>query len=65
MVSSVRRLSCAGLARELGLPDFMKIDTEGHEAAVLDGAQEILAEGRTDLLIECVRRFEERAAGWL
>ena len=40
------------LAAELGLPDFMKVDTEGHEAKVLAGAQEILLEGRTDFLIE-------------
>lgn len=40
------------LAADLGLPDFMKIDTEGHEAAVLAGAQGILKTGKTDFLVE-------------
>lgn len=40
------------LADELGVPDFMKIDTEGHEAKVLIGAQGILKTGKTDFLIE-------------
>lgn len=40
------------LAAELGVPDFMKIDTEGHEQAVLCGAQGILKTGKTDFLIE-------------
>lgn len=40
------------LARVLGLPDFIKVDTEGHEARVLSGAQEILETRQTDWLIE-------------
>lgn len=40
------------MARELGLPDFIKVDTEGHECQVLSGAQEILDTGTTDWLIE-------------
>ena len=40
------------LAAELGAPDFMKIDTEGHEAAILAGARGLIASGRTDFLIE-------------
>lgn len=40
------------LAAELGLPDFIKVDTEGHESYVLDGAAKILAEGTTRFLIE-------------
>lgn len=40
------------LAVELGVPDFMKIDTEGHEVFVLKGAIGIIAGGKTDFLIE-------------
>ncbi len=36
----------------LHAPDFMKIDTEGHELKVLFGAKKILAVHRPDLLIE-------------
>lgn len=37
---------------ELEPPDFMKIDTEGHELRVLFGARKELAINRPDLLIE-------------
>jgi FkbM family methyltransferase len=40
------------LAAEHGTPDLVKIDTEGHELRVLNGAPKILAEGRTGWLIE-------------
>jgi len=40
------------LAAELGTPDFIKVDTEGHERLVLCGAGQILAGGRTSWLIE-------------
>jgi FkbM family methyltransferase len=40
------------LAAELGVPDVMKIDTEGHEVFVLQGATGIIAGGTTDFLIE-------------
>lgn len=36
----------------LAAPDFMKIDTEGHELRVLFGARQTLAVRRPDLLIE-------------
>ncbi len=36
----------------LHAPDFMKIDTEGHELKVLFGAKKVLAVTRPDLLIE-------------
>jgi FkbM family methyltransferase len=39
------------LAREYGKPDFIKVDTEGHELKVLQGAAGLLARG-TDWLIE-------------
>jgi FkbM family methyltransferase len=39
------------LAREYGKPDFIKVDTEGHELKVLQGASQLLARG-TDWLIE-------------
>jgi len=41
------------LVAELGdIPDFMKVDTEGHEVAVLRGARSLLAAGCTDFLVE-------------
>ena len=40
------------LAAETGAPDFVKIDTEGHEVQVLAGAAGVLAAGGTDWLIE-------------
>ncbi len=44
--------SADSLAAELGVPDFIKVDTEGHEAKVLDGAKAILQRRQTDWLIE-------------
>lgn len=44
--------SADSLAEELGVPDFMKIDTEGHEVFVIKGAAGIIAAGKTDFLIE-------------
>jgi FkbM family methyltransferase len=44
--------SLDSLAAETGVPDFIKVDTEGHEAQVLAGAAGVLAEGRTDWLVE-------------
>lgn len=38
--------------RALHAPDFMKIDTEGHELRVLFGARQTLAVHRPDMLIE-------------
>ncbi len=40
------------LAKERGYPDFMKVDTEGHEVKVLRGAAAITGRGRTDFLVE-------------
>jgi FkbM family methyltransferase len=40
------------LAYDLGVPDFIKVDTEGHEDLVLRGATHILELGQTDWLIE-------------
>lgn len=39
-------------SKGLEAPDFMKIDTEGHELKVLFGARQTLAVHRPDLLIE-------------
>jgi FkbM family methyltransferase len=40
------------LAESYGLPDFVKVDTEGHELQVLRGAVGLLELGRTSWLIE-------------
>jgi FkbM family methyltransferase len=40
------------LAAELGTPDFMKVDTEGHEWHVLQGADGLVSRGMTDMLVE-------------
>ena len=37
-------------------PDFIKIDVEGHELAVLGGGQQVLAAHRPTLLVECEAR---------
>lgn len=41
-----------GLAAIYGTPDFVKIDTEGHEAEIMRGATTILREHKTSWLIE-------------
>jgi FkbM family methyltransferase len=40
------------LAGEMGIPDLIKVDTEGHEGQVLDGAAKVLAAGTTSWVIE-------------
>lgn len=51
----VRTVPCKtldSLAAALGRPDFVKVDTEGHEHRVLRGATELLAAGTVSWLIE-------------
>lgn len=55
--AAIRTVTCRtvdGLISEgaLHVPDFMKIDTEGHELRVLFGSRKTLAIQRPDLLIE-------------
>jgi FkbM family methyltransferase len=40
------------LAAKYGIPSFVKIDTEGHEAQVMRGATELLKEQKTSFVIE-------------
>jgi FkbM family methyltransferase len=45
----VREIPCLTadtIARQYGLPDFIKVDTEGHEVMVLAGARKLLADPR-------------------
>lgn len=44
--------SIDSMAASLGIPDFCKIDTEGHEAQILQGASDVLKLGKTGWLIE-------------
>jgi len=46
---------------ELWVPDLLKIDVEGAELGVLDGARRILAERRPHLVVETHGRSVERA----
>jgi FkbM family methyltransferase len=53
--TAIREVPCTTLdtlAEREGVPDFVKIDTEGGEAAVLRGMTGLLAGRRPDLLIE-------------
>jgi FkbM family methyltransferase len=67
----IRTVPCITLDGLAGSPDFVVVDTEGHEARVLAGAREILQEAKAGWLIEfhapdlkdrCERQLE--AAGY-
>lgn len=51
-VQTVPTLTLDMLAAERGIPDFMKIDVEGAELAVLSGGESILKAGNTKFYIE-------------
>jgi FkbM family methyltransferase len=64
---TVRCITLDTAANEHGMPDFIKVDTEGHEVKVLSGARKLLASGHPGWLVEfhdkplreeCVRIFE-------
>jgi FkbM family methyltransferase len=54
---------------ELPQVGFMKIDVEGHELAVLEGAQQTIAQSRPNMLIECNDEHQPdgvaRLASWM
>ena len=45
---------------DLGAVGFIKIDVEGHELAVLDGARETLRRDRPTLVVEIEERYHDR-----
>jgi hypothetical protein len=53
-VSAVRGVTLDGFVREVGLArlDLVKIDVEGHERAVLDGARETIARFHPAIVME-------------
>jgi FkbM family methyltransferase len=50
---------------DLPAPHVLKIDVEGHEAAVLDGAREMIARHRPLIVLESRPQDGDRALGWL
>lgn len=56
----VRCRTVDSLAAEFGDPDFIKVDTEGHERAVIDGALETVERCDPRLLIEVHDRDQGR-----
>jgi FkbM family methyltransferase len=62
--TGTRTVACTtldSLARLFGAPDFIKIDTEGSEVAVLAGARQVFNEARPRVIVE-VHRAENNQA---
>lgn len=69
--ATLREVPCATLdwlASQWGVPDFVLIDVEGHEVAVMRGASEVLIKAGTSFLVEfhlekfydeCVNIFQQ------
>lgn len=51
-VRTVPSITVDTLASTFGVPDLVKVDTEGHEVHVLRGAPETLRKGQTNWMIE-------------
>lgn len=60
---AVRRLDDLCAEGIVGAPDLIKIDVEGHEYAVFDGARAMLARARPQIVFE-YNRAAAAAAGW-
>lgn len=48
---SISTITLDDLAREVGQPDFVKIDVEGHEPAVFSGMSDVLAHQRPPIVL--------------
>jgi FkbM family methyltransferase len=59
----VRTATADSIAREMGRVDFVKMDVEGHELSVLDGADWLLREARPAWLIEVSGDPDDPAGG--
>ncbi|GAB6048158.1 hypothetical protein JCM19379_19860 [Methyloparacoccus murrellii] len=55
----VNTMSLDQAADIYGIPDFVKVDVEGHEYELLKGARNILAKGKTILLLEVTQHGNE------
>lgn len=59
----VRRLDDLWASGEVTEPDLIKIDVEGHEYAVFDGARKLLTQAKPQIVFE-YNRAAAAAAGW-
>jgi FkbM family methyltransferase len=61
---TVPALSLDAAVRRFGRPDLVKVDTEGHELPVLEGARNLIRYGRTVWLLELHDDLEEKVRAY-